>query len=354
MSPRKPKEKELTLEEALALAKKELAPQWHISKPLIAGVKAGNKVNVVPLDEVFAKKDWIILFIDVTEFAGDSAAWFFKELVKRYQSFGLTPMAMIRETYQIMRDRDQATRLLDHLGMTFIHVVDRDNLLSQGFQAEESPAMIVWKQNILRVRRTRKDWFEGLEVELQSLLREMDPGLPLWLPIPESSLPYRDRGRLEFGAKGGLVYPGPGFKPNEKGFPMGQFHPHDLPMKWEHGEIFITGKWVQDQDRIATSDPDATIRVEIPHSTLGIFAQPLGEPDEHATIEIELGEVPVPDVFAGSNLVYNEEGRSVLRMSRAGLFRAMSKLPPKDRKVRFKFPYAHQTPVAIYGLRFAE
>jgi hypothetical protein len=292
--------------------------------------------------------------MDATEFAGDSAAWFFKEMVKRYQSFGLTPLAVIRETYQIMGDREQATRLLEHLGFPFIHVLDRENLLAQGFQAADSPAVVVWKQNILRLRRTRENWFEGLELEIQNLLRETDPGLPLWLPMPESALPYKDRGRLEFGAKGGLKYSGPGFKPNESGVSTALFHPHDLPIKWQHGEIVITGSWKQDADRIMTSDPEAMIQLELPYSTLGIFAQPLGGPEEHATLEFEIAGVPVPDVFAGPSLVYNEEGRSVARLTRAGLFRVLNKLSPKDRKLTLRFPYAHQTPVALYGFRFGE
>ncbi len=354
MSPKKSKEKELTLPEALDLARRELAPQWHLSKPLIAGVKNGDRVNVVPLDETFSKNDWVILFCDITDFSGEASLWLFKELIKRYQVFNLTPLIVIREAYRMFSDVKMATKLVDPAGITQIYVVDRDNLLASGFQMDRSPGVIVWKQNILRLQKSGPQWFDGLEIELQNLLRETDPGLPLWLPFGRELLPTQSMGKIEFGTRGGFQYPRPGFKPNEKGILSVEFLPTDLPGRTPYGEFKIRGRWLQDEDRISTTDPESLISLDVPSATLGLFAHHQGKDQMYGVIEVEMGDQPVPDVFAGPHLIYNDEGRSILRISRPGFYKVLTKLPNKERKIRFKFPQAQQTGVGLYGLRFAE
>jgi hypothetical protein len=355
MSPRKQKEKELTLEEALELARKELAPQWHLSKPLLAGVRVGEKVNVVPLEEEFSKKDWIILFCDPTDFSGEAAILFFKDLVRRYQGFGLSPLVVARAPYEYLKDRDQFVKLIDTIGLTYAYVVDHEDLIATGFRVEEWPAVVVWKQNILRLKQLGKTWFGGLELEIQKILREDDLGLPLWLPFGKDQLTYLDAGRLELGSKAGTDLPKPDFQPNAKGVLEAKYLPTDLPGHSPFGHIALNGVWQRNPDALFTEDPEAWIELDIPSSTLGVFASHLGKKDDtYATLELEVKERAVPDVFAGPHLIYNDEGRSILRVVRSGFYKVLTKLPVNERRVRIRFPYANQTGCVLYGFRFAE
>ena len=53
----KPKEKQLTPEEAIAQARKELAPYWLNSEPLLAAVRGDDqKITVHPLAKDFESK----------------------------------------------------------------------------------------------------------------------------------------------------------------------------------------------------------------------------------------------------------------------------------------------------------
>jgi hypothetical protein len=248
-----------------------------------------------------------------------------------------------------------ATKYFDSLDIHVPFVVDWDGLITQAFQMHQLPGIVLWKQNILRIRHSGKGWFDKVEPELQSILQESDPGLPLWLPFSADKLPFQGKGQLNFGREREIKYTGPGFKQRYEDGPWeGQYFPTDAPLSTQIGSIQLIGKWTIDDDRLITKDPDASITFKAPEATLGIIGQPLGKPDEHATIEIDLNEVSVPDIFSGTSLTYNDEGQSILRMKKLELFHVCTKMPKGERNIRLRFPYSSTTPVAIYGLRFAE
>ncbi len=62
----KKKEKALTPEEAIAAAKRELAPFWYNSEPLLAAVRTEAGASVLPLNSNFVQKSWAYVFVDPT------------------------------------------------------------------------------------------------------------------------------------------------------------------------------------------------------------------------------------------------------------------------------------------------
>src|SRR5581483_9150852 len=92
----KPKEKELTPEEAVAAAKKELAPFWHGSPPLLAGVLSPQGVTAHPLDPAFGAKSWLLFFLDPTDAAGESAFSYARELHRRYHQHNVGCLLVFR------------------------------------------------------------------------------------------------------------------------------------------------------------------------------------------------------------------------------------------------------------------
>jgi hypothetical protein len=156
---------------------------------------------------------------------------------------------------------------------------------------------------------------------------------------------------LEFGATGKVVYPAPGFSQ-----PLGAFKgatfAQPRPSAIQAGAIFIRGKWIQDAERIATSDPTAEIVFLSPTSSVSVVAQALGRPGEVGKLVVELSGSPVLENFAGLDLGVDDEGQSNAKVHGARLYHLLSGLPGTEREVTFRFPAANRVSVAIYGLRF--
>ena len=86
----KRREKELTREEALAQAKKEVAPFWHRIAPQFSPVDTSTGVSIFPLEEKFMKSEWIIAFLDLTNPECVAQADYLREWHKRYSQFEIT------------------------------------------------------------------------------------------------------------------------------------------------------------------------------------------------------------------------------------------------------------------------
>jgi transposase len=58
----KKKEKPLSPEEAIAQAKRELAPFWFNSEPLLAAIKTEAGASALPLTSDFVDRPWLFTF----------------------------------------------------------------------------------------------------------------------------------------------------------------------------------------------------------------------------------------------------------------------------------------------------
>src|SRR5690349_8284099 len=95
----KPKEKELSRDEAIELARKELAPHWVGGPPLLAAVRAGNQATVVPLDPGFHKQAWLIYFIDLTDYHRTRVLEHIQKFQHRYGDFTLRTLMIAKGTF---------------------------------------------------------------------------------------------------------------------------------------------------------------------------------------------------------------------------------------------------------------
>src|SRR4051812_43129684 len=95
----KSKEKEISVEEATALAKQELAPFWFGSSPLLVGVFIDEKYIAVPLEESFNKKPWLLFFIDMTDFSSETLLLYSQEWHRRYHQNNLGVLMIAQPLY---------------------------------------------------------------------------------------------------------------------------------------------------------------------------------------------------------------------------------------------------------------
>src|SRR6185437_7718455 len=106
----KKKEKPLTPEEAIVQAKKELAPFWFGSEPLLAAIRTESGASVFPLNPNFVKTPWLFSFVDPTEYAGERAIVVTREWHHRYSPHQMgfilvfrAPEAFVRSAPDLLR-----------------------------------------------------------------------------------------------------------------------------------------------------------------------------------------------------------------------------------------------------------
>jgi hypothetical protein len=358
----KPKEKELTPAEAIALAKKELSPYWLGSAPKIAAVKSGDKFLIFSLDPQFEKKPWLILLVDVTQFSGYSALHYAKEWHRRYNTHHLGILLILLPVYQFLTQTKEVIKpFLELQQVQFPVVVDIDGGYSGAFETEEeavaSPKVLLLDKSKRFFEYSGQNNLSKVEIDIQSFLRASDPGLPL-LPVflPQQKM-IQDVLRIELGMHPKVGQTAPfveeGFHPTTNGYRAGQFHGM-RPKSMKSDQIFLSGSWTQDSERIMTSDASAVIGFLSPSAVVSLIAQAVTKSEDLAVIAIEINGSPVTETFSGVHVKMDENGQSVLYLEQRHLHHILTDLPASHREITLRFPEATRHPVAIYGFRFGE
>lgn len=355
----KPKEPELTLEQAVELATKELASFWHGSKPLLAGVRNGNAVQAFPLDLTFNERTWMLFFVDPTRSSGEVGLFYAREWHRRFAEHKIGVIIIFRPAFGFLRETRAIEQLMRREHFDYPLVVDAEGMLSAAFGVHELPKFVLFSKGKAILDRSGPEWTKGAESAIQTFLRASDPGLSLHpvIDLDDPNRPEwkrfkaREAGQMDFGAGRGIKYPAPGFGGPAGGFRAGAFK-GERPAKLEPGQLFIRGKWLQDGDRIATADPDAQIGFRSPSSNIILVAQSLSKTGEPGKIIVEINDTPAYDACAGGDMVFDDEGHSVVRVEHGKQYEVLRGVPEKDREVTLSFPFADRASVALYGLRF--
>jgi hypothetical protein len=349
----KPKEKELTLEEAVVLAKRELAPLWSGSEPLVAAIRGsqGRKPSIFPLASQFSAVPRLFIFVDPTQPSSEFLLRYGREWAKRYGPNGCELLAIFRLPYTGLAQAQDFEELLRKSPLGFPVAIDRDGLLAEALTAEELPAVVLLHKG--KVVFVDLDWRRPSETELrlQKYLRETDPGLPLRPAFLGDAVAPVDELSIELGRGRGSVFPAPGFQGDVRGFGTAQFKGPIQAGDLSKAPFFIQGNWIQDQDRIATSDPAAVLAFHASRANVAIVGSCLTKIGGTCKILIEVGERPVFDVFAGEAVQMDEDGNSRVVLEGLQLYPMLQALTPDSRRVTLRFPAAREFPIAIHGLR---
>jgi hypothetical protein len=349
----KPKEKELTLEEAVVLAKRELAPLWSGSEPLVAAIRAGEgqRPSIFPLASQFSAIPRVFIFVDPTQPGSEFLLRYGREWARRYQPHGCELLGVFRLPYSGIMQAPDLQGLMKKHPLGFPVAIDRDGLLAEALGADELPAVALLHKG--KAVFVDLDWRKPAETELklQRYLREGDPGLPLRPTFNGEVAPPVSEESLEFGRGKGTVFPAPGFQGDVQGFGTAQFVTPIPAGDLSKGRFFIQGSWIQDADRIATSDPSASLAFHATRANIALVGRCLSTVGGVARILVEIGGRPVFDVFAGESMQMDEEGNSRVQLEGLQLYPILRALTDDSRRVSFRFPTAREFPVAIYGLR---
>jgi hypothetical protein len=320
----KPKEKQLSPEEAIEMARRDLAPFWFGSPPLLAGVRGEDgRASVHALDPGFERRAWMLLFADLTAYAGETLLQFAREWTRRYSPYDLGLTLVVRPSYSFISSAKALPPLLRKSSEAFPIVVDHEGLILDAFGgAAGLPRAKLLQQRKILFENSGSQWFEGTELALQKFLRSADPGLPLSPAFePQGDLPL-DVSQLELGAR------------------------------FKQTAAKLSGKITQEPDRVVIADPHAEIRFDSPSARVSLVGASASASHEIAHVRVELNRDPVFDAAAAPDLSFGDDGGSEVKVGDARLYHVLQALPDKARAVTLKFPNADRVPVALYGIRF--
>jgi hypothetical protein len=318
----KKKEKPLSPEEAIAQAKKELAPFWFNSEPLLAAVKTETGAAALPLTSEFVDRPWLFLFVDPGEFSSEGIYSLSREWNRRYHLYKLGIILFLKPSPAGMFANSDGIRKLQ---LGFPVAVDHDGLFANAFKISSWPAAVLQSGSESAVHVEGLNWPADTEEKIQRSLRAIDPGLALPLSFPFKHVLTEDS-RVDFGSVHGA--------------PMG---------------VLLTGDWTQGEDFIRTQDPQASLEITSRSPYVSIIGRS-GLETRPSRIAIETPGGGQMSSLTSENLpehaAADENGKAVVRIQYVGLYPLLKALPTPKRHVKLSFPDSATIPVFLYGLRF--
>jgi len=294
----------------------------------------------------------LMFFVDPTTMAGEAAILYAREFHRRYKNNHLEMLLVLRPAFGYFFDPKCIENLIRKEEITFPVVIDAEELLFAAFDVKRGPKIILLHEGKKSVELSGIENFKAAELQLQNFLRNQDPGLPLFRPFEPSVPTLNDVSKIDFGRTGSAKFPSPGFNfPAASAFGTAAFN-LPPPKKLKEGEFFIQGTWMQDPDRIATSDSESLIQIHLPSPGLVLVAQTLSKTHELVKVIVEVGGVPAYQDISGDDLHLDDEGHSVVKIDGPRLYFTLKGLPSHERDVTLRFTHAERVPVAIYGIRF--
>lgn len=321
----KPKERNLTPEEAIAQATEALKPFWYKSDPLIAATVNASGAHVFPLDPSFREKSLLIFLVDPTSVLRKEALVYAREYYKRYAQSDVNFLMILKGSYSYLKDRAPVELFMHRNGIAFPLAIDQDGALFAAFGVNAQPKVLFMDKGAIVIERSGPNWTDGFELELQKNLRSKEPGLALLNPYSPAFDRMEDTIAVEFGtAKLKDTFPPPGCR--------------------------VTGKWVREADRIVTEDPKATICLPAHDPDVSIVVQPISEMRMTVKIMVEFENSPMDAGLLGSD-AQTDETAGVVMVDIPRMYHALKGVP-KGAPLKFSFSDARKCKIAVYGIRF--
>jgi hypothetical protein len=319
--PRKSKDKEIPLDEALKMIRRELAPFWYGSEPLFAGVNDAAGARLFPIAPQFPDRNYLLLLTDLSCASSNQAISDFQHFLERFAQHELNFVLCLKAAYSFQLSSKYLELASKRGHWKFMVCLDADGAVASALGASAMPfAALIEKGRIIK-SSGKPTWSTELEPLIHQILRSNDPGLALPLLYKSSAGSCVDAGGYDFGS---TVSP----------------------------DVEISGEWTLKGDLRITKDPKAFIRFRLPGNGLSVIAQSMDETFASAEILVEVNGQLVREAWTGPDLLRDELAPSTLRVGQPGSLRALEKVTESRAQVTLRFHHAHRTPVGIYGVRF--
>jgi hypothetical protein len=322
------REKEYSFEEAMHIARQAALPHWYLSEPLFVGATNENGGTYPqPLLETVSTGTWCIFYCSLTGWTFDRTLHTYLEWNRRFSILGIRFIFIFRERFPLLAGRLSTEDWLKRHHITGPVACDIDGMLNQAFGEESYPRLAILQNGEIAYNDCGQNWLKGGEKEIHRILRMDSPGLPFLMPWEETEKYPEEKGFIAITNSGVLAT--------------------------THG-IKLDGRWHVEADHIWTQDRTATLEMTTNYSDTGIVAQCMTEGSITTKMNVSSVSGNIPDSYAGSDAYIDGDGSLMALAHFARTYFMVEKLPASLRKLRFRFPMAHEAPVKIYGFEFAE
>jgi hypothetical protein len=314
--------KPMTADEAVTALRKELAPYWLGSEPLLAGIHQGGKPVAYPLDPAIRKGTYLMVFVDGTDYSAVEVIDHFKEWHRRYHLLGLKFLFVFSSSVPVLRVSGLSVSLMGRSNTELIACVDRDGVLAPAFNVSRVPAILLMQEGKPVLLFEGFEKMREAELALHAHLRQNDPGLPL-IPVTTLDPQARSSSTLVFNSQ---VARNPSL----------QFH----------------GNWVHDESGSSAEDAAASITLESPSSGMTIVAQSLSKTGDPSRVTIELDGLEPPEQVTEEGVLRNEDIGTFVRVEAVRRYPLLKDLPPGAHKIKLTFPTSDRAPIKVHGIIF--
>lgn len=320
----KKKEKELTPEEAISLAKSHLAPRWVGISPQVAITEEEGRLALYPLEKNFKQENWILVLVDPLEPESHAVFASIEQWQERYGTFGIKFLLVFTSPLASLFDERQALLILQSAGLRASVTLDVEHQFARLFGWSAGIRIVLLSQGKRRDLYAESEPLSAVEVRIQELLRESDPGLPLFKVLDDPPADARKIERISL--KDTTRSP--------------------IKIEWK-------GSWSAHPHGQCTRDPQAEVRIHVKGGSLDLIAKV--ERDDVALesqIKVETAGVPVLDAFSGRDILSDNDGSTLSTIQKLRSYNLIQNLPPNRSPVILRMAQADLVPVVLLGIRW--
>jgi|GEM_PF-6372337 len=325
----KPKERELTREEAIEAARKLLAPNWYHASPLFMAGPSPEGIKIFPLDEVFSRGRWLIALLDPFTPSGTLALRHLKVLHARHIPHELGTIVICRSPHEYARERLVMESMFERKGIRFPVCLDPDGNLHAGFGASDPGGIHfrIYDKGVCVGSRTEAGISVAVEREAQQFLRQGDIGLALRPLLADQGVRLIDERKLDLARDAGSG--GAGFRS-------------------------IGESWRVEGGRRLACGPDCALELEVAPVELHLLAGIAARAGPLQRVRVSVEGAPVLPEIRGESLNEEDDGQTCASIRHARVVQLLlgEESPgAATRRVRLEFPNASaENPFAVQTL----
>jgi thiol-disulfide isomerase/thioredoxin len=192
---------------------------------------------------------------------------------RRYRELGLTVVGVHAPEFTFARSQDLVQEAMRRFGIEYPVVLDNDYLIWQAFANKCWPAKyLIDKDGYIRFFHFGEGDYQGTELAIQSLLREVNPALEFpapMEPLRDTDRPgaacYRTTPELYLGFRRGRLGNAGGFQdlPSDpQTASPGEYRPaanYALPERLEADVFYLNGAWEAGPESVRAAARDASV-----------------------------------------------------------------------------------------------
>jgi thiol-disulfide isomerase/thioredoxin len=310
-------------------------------------------------------RGWVVL-VDFWDYSCINCLRTFPYLVKWYERYvdaGLIVIGIHAPEFRFARSRAQIEQAIAEFGLRYPILLDNEYQNWDRFANRAWPTKyLIDVDGYIRYRQQGEGYYQETEQAIQALLRQRNPDLrlpallsPLRAEDSPGAVCYRVTPELYAGYQRGSLG-------NPEGYAADNPLAYRMPPRFERAQpnFYAGGIWRAQGESFVFAGQDGG-RLIVPYSAVGVNAvlSPSADPVEvilglpssenPPLVEVQQDGAPLTALNAGADIVFGEDGASLVTVSRPRLYRLVRNPDYAAHELELIF---HAGGLAIYTLTF--